>query len=86
VNSSHNLRILAVCVLLAGCAHKPEPVVVTRDVVLPVRHGCTTTVDPVELETPASDDVFDLAKAAAIRIRQLAKENRSLRAALDGCR
>lgn len=68
------MKRLVLCLLLAGCAHAPvtppEPVVITKEVRVPVPVPCKVTL-PADGPLPSAgadltDDVFELAKLALV--------------------
>lgn len=80
---------LAFIIAVAGCATKPEPVIVTREVRVPVPEKCTPDVKPPApkpTESVSLDaNVFELGKAFAGDRALLIVETLNLRAALKGC-
>lgn len=74
---------------LTACAHRPEPVTITKEVKVPVAVACvervpeqpTYTADTVSLESP----LYDLVRALLIDREQRKIEAGELRAAMTGC-
>lgn len=84
------LVALVAAVMLTGCAGR-EPLVVTREVKIPVPVACVDREDLppiVVLETETlqrNRNMFDKAQALLIDLKALQGENVALRALLEGC-
>lgn len=74
------MRLMGLCLVLAACAHTPEPRVITRDVLMPVPVQCRPDLgpEPAYPDTPAAlsaaPDIFAVAKLyVAGRLMRIAR-------------